>query len=121
MGSHVQEVLLRFDIEMTREDMCKLIVSVKHASAEDERQTNLKIHELEQKLISDINERDRRDARLQHYMVAKNIPLDEHMNAYRRNVENLNSLYQETFGCPRAYERGRAMVEKTSLFQRMNK
>ena len=121
MSSHVQEVLKRFDTEMTREEMCKLIVSIEHASAEDERQTNLRIHEREQSLLSDITERDQRDARLQHYMSTHNVPLDEHMNAYRRNVDNLNSLYQETFGFPRMYERERKNVEQMTLFQRMNK
>tara|TARA_Y100000768_G_C23726280_1_gene562676 strand:- start:279 stop:644 length:366 start_codon:yes stop_codon:yes gene_type:complete len=120
MSSQVQEVLQSFTHEMTQPELCELILRIKRASIEDEQHMKNSIRELKESIVSDITERDKRDARLQHYMLAHNVPFEEHMNAHRRNVENLNSLYRETFGCPKTYEEGRRNVEQTALFQRMS-
>lgn len=103
---------------MTNDDLHELIVCIKRAALQDERQTRDELSEMKETLLADLTDRDRRDARLQHYMVAHNVPLENHMSAYNRNVENLNSLYRESFGCPRVYEQGRKHVEKTTLFQK---
>lgn len=121
MRSNVLDVLQRFHTDMTCQEMQELIVSIKRAAVDDEQQMKSKIHELKEGMVADLNERDKRDARLQHYMFAHNVPLDEHVATYRRNIDNVNSLYSEAFGCPITYELGRTNVEQTAMFQRLNK
>ena len=121
MGSNVLDILKRFHTDMTRQQMQELIVSIKRAAVDDEQQMKSKIYELKESMVADLTERDKRDARLQHYMYAHNVPLDEHMATYRRNVDNVNSLYSEAFGCPITYDLGRTNVERTTMFQRLTK
>lgn len=117
--SQVKQALSQYHTEMTLEELHGLIMVVKRAANEDEHSMRSKLQEMTDNLMTDLSQRDQRDARLQHHMHAHNIPLDEHIANYRRVVDNLNSLYQETFGNPREYDRGRKLVEQTPAYQRM--
>ena len=119
MVSRVKQVLTQHRADMTLEELQDMIMVIRRAASEDEVDMNCKLQELRETLISDLTDRDQRDARLQHYMYAHNIPLDEYMSNFRRSVDNINSLYKETFGNPREYEQGRALVEQTTAYQRM--
>lgn len=120
MRSHVREVVDQYRPEMTQQEMSDFVISIKRALVEDEQQMRATISDMKESMIADLTARDQRDARLQHYMSAHNVPLDKHMSSYIRDIENLNNLYRETFGCPRTYSKGREIVEHTTLFQRMS-
>lgn len=124
MRFHVREVVDRYHSEMTHQEMVEFIMCIKRAVVEDEQQMRAVISDIKESSIADLNTRDQRDARLQHYMYAHNVAIDKHINSYQRDVENLNSLYRETFGCPRTYTKEREIVERqvarTTFAQRLN-
>jgi len=103
---------------MSITDLHSLITSIKRAAAEDEVDTRTRLEEAKQTVIADFTARDQRDARLQHYMQAHNVPLEEHMAAVHRSSNNLESLVIESFGNPSVYTQGRQLTEAMSLYKK---
>jgi hypothetical protein len=118
MTSAVHQVLKQYSTDMSISDLHSLIMSIKRAAAEDEVDTQTRLEEVRQSVIVDYTARDQRDARLQHFMQAHNVPLEEHMAAVCRSSSNLESLVVESFGNPTLYTQGRKLTENMSLYKK---